>query len=264
VFHGSDGVMPRSAPATWGLRHDGFNVIAVQYFQGPTSDATGLFDALDRIPLEPILKLIDQPNLYFPNAVKKCMVAYGISKGGELALLLASRDPNIKGVVAGVPSSVVWDNSRKPDSAGDSIDLFKAATPASSWTYGGEELPYVRYDRAWMVGQFLTTWGWQYPYNWIRQLHDRSLSVADAATLKYAGIPVEKIIGPVGLVSRLEDHYWPSYPMSLQVMERLRQFDPNRFILHNFEQGNHFASDSQYEAVLPEIANRACPKIIAK
>src|SRR5688572_18837771 len=32
----------------------------------------------------------------------------GVSKGGELALLLASEDPRIRAVLAFVPSSVVW------------------------------------------------------------------------------------------------------------------------------------------------------------
>jgi dienelactone hydrolase len=119
----------------------------------------------------------------------------GVSKGAEAALLLASHDPRLCAVVAGVPSSVVW--------AG--IDMANPATPVtvSSWTIGGKPAPFVAYDEG--------------PFRGVRDLYERSLAKAAPDAV----IPVEKIRGPVLLISGKADQLWPSTPMAEAVMARL-------------------------------------------
>src|SRR4029453_4157211 len=58
----------------------------------------------------------------------------GTSRGGELALLLASRYPEFKAVVASVPSGYLWGAvSVLPET--DDPNAFP------SWTHGGQGLP---------------------------------------------------------------------------------------------------------------------------
>ncbi|WP_218197339.1 acyl-CoA thioester hydrolase/BAAT C-terminal domain-containing protein, partial [Pseudomonas sp. 2995-1] len=60
----------------------------------------------------------------------KHIVVYGISKGAELALLAASKNSNIKGVVAMAPTSHV-------------LEGYGTKKQSSSWSQNGQELPFV-------------------------------------------------------------------------------------------------------------------------
>ena len=109
---------------------------------------------------------------------------------------LAAHEPRLKAVVACAPSSVVW--------AG--VDIANQAhmlTIGSSWSLKGAALPYARYD---FMG-----------FKTVRDMYDRSLAKAPAE----AAIPVEKIKGPVLLISGGRDEWWPSTPMSEAMIARL-------------------------------------------
>src|SRR5688572_28064185 len=120
----------------------GFAALALAYFS--LEKMPGLPHELDQIPLE-----------YFQNALayvhtdgsldpERIGIA-GVSKGGELALLLASVDPRIRAVLAFVPSSVVWQSL--PSAA--AWDRAADQQPRrSSWTYEGQPLPFVPYAAA--------------------------------------------------------------------------------------------------------------------
>jgi len=131
----------------------------------------------------------------------------GVSKGGELTLLAASLFPQVHAAVGIVPSSVVWNGISRTN-----------FTATSSWTYRGEALPFVPYDPAagMQLGmQFVA----QQPVAF-EPLY--STSLGDASAVKAAGIAVEKIQGPVLLVSGDADRMWPSTPMSQALMQRLQ------------------------------------------
>lgn len=119
----------------------------------------------------------------------------GDSKGAEAALLLASRDRRIKAVVAGAPSSVVWQGYNNPTN-------FINAGP--SWTVGGKPVPFVPYDRS-------------IPFTNVLDLYQRSLAKAPCDAV----LPVERIRGPIFLVSGREDKLWPSSRMGDAIMTRL-------------------------------------------
>lgn len=128
----------------------------------------------------------------------------GISRGAELALLLGATYPRVSSVVAYSPSAVVWGAT---------------GMDAPAWTLRGEPVPRRR-DRS-TPEQAAEIFGKQ-PIvcaPWYSLTLDGA-SADDAAT-----IPVERIGGPVLLLSGEDDAMWPSVRMGEMVMERLRAHD---------------------------------------
>lgn len=199
VLGGSEG--GRSDRHAEAFAAEGYAVLSLAYFK-----ATGTPGYLDEIPLE----YFDKPIKWFaerPAVRGKKIVLVGGSKGAELALLLASRKAEIAGVIAISPSSVVFQGLPK---------VFWP--PRSSWSYKGKPLPFVPYD----VSQGVD------PSN-LRPLYELSLSHADIVAK--ASIPVEKINGPVLLLSGEDDGIWPASDMAEAIVARLKK---NKFP-HVFE-----------------------------
>lgn len=168
----------------------GIAVLGLAYFGIPD-----LPPAIDRIPIEYFTKAIDfiaqQPSLD-----SRRVGLVGGSKGGELALLLASMDKRFHAVCAIVPSHVVWQSARAVDRS------------SSSWTFGGDPLPFVPYR-----GPLTPQSG---------RLADLfELSLQNERAVEAATIYVEKINGPILLISAAQDEIWPSKEMSDAVIERL-------------------------------------------
>jgi dienelactone hydrolase len=166
----------------------GFASLGLAYFGDPGLPAT-----LENVPLEYFTKAIDWLSTQ-PGVDPKRIGIFGGSKGGEAALLIAARDRRIKAVVAGVPSSVAWQGYNPAN----------LTSPGPSWTEGGKPIPYAPYDTA-------------APFHGLLDLYQRSLAKAPAD----AAIPVERINGPVLLVSGRDDKLWPSAAMGDAVIARL-------------------------------------------
>lgn len=131
------------------------------------------------------------------------LAVLGASRGGELALLLGSRFAQIKAVVAYVPGHVVV--------AG------LASEPTAAWTHDGKPIPWfsAKVDEAERrkiieANPGNTTPVWR-------------LFLKDHEAVKEAAIPVEKINGPVLLISGKDDRTWPSTEMAEEVVKRLRE-----------------------------------------
>lgn len=187
VLGGSEGGLGGSGRMARRLAADGFDAVAVSYFGEP-----GQTETLDLIPIEPVDRALAWLNAR-PGTPEPVAIV-GVSKGGELALLVASRNPAVAAVVAAVPSNVVW--------AG--IDRTGGAV-GSSWTAGGQPLPHVPYD-------------FSKGFTGIFNLYRDSLPAASPE----AEIPVERIAGPILLVSGEADTLWPSTEMANRVEARLR------------------------------------------
>lgn len=187
VLGGSEGGLGGSRNLARRLAAAGFDAIAVSYFGEP-----GQSSRLDHVPIEPVARAREW--LEARPGPGEAIAVVGVSKGGELALLTASRDPAIKAVVAAVPSHVVWQG----------IDMQGGMT-GSSWTAGGVPLPYVPYD---LSHGFVS----------VHALYAGSL---DSAPVE-AEIPVEQIAGPILLVSGQADTLWPSTEMANRIERRLR------------------------------------------
>jgi hypothetical protein len=142
----------------------------------------------------------------------------GNSKGGELALLLGATYPeDIKAVVGYAPSAVVWQGQ-------PSDQRSYRWNPKSSWSLGGEPLPFVRFTRllpSEMPRMTRFLFGGSMATGPI--FHERALE--DEAAVAAASIAVEKINGPMLVISGTDDRMWPSTRLCEMVMERLEARD---------------------------------------
>lgn len=189
VLGGSEGGFLGSGAMAKALSDEGFGALALAYFKAP-----GLPDTLEDIPLETFTRGLDFLGARAETRRRR-VVILGVSKGAEAALLVASRDARACAVLAGVPSSVAWQG----------INMTDFRSRKASWTWGGEPVAFTPYDFSGMARGGL------------RGMYDASLAKAPAE----AAIPVEKIGGPILLVSGGKDALWPSTPMAEAIIARL-------------------------------------------
>ncbi len=121
LLGGSEGGLPLY-PAAYLLAAHGYPVLALAYFRVP-----GLPPTLLRIRLEYFEHAIEWMRSQ-PQVDPAHVVPYGVSRGGELALLLASEFPNL---VHGAISFV----------GADSVVASPANRNLPAWTYRGKALP---------------------------------------------------------------------------------------------------------------------------
>jgi hypothetical protein len=102
----------------------------------------------------------------------------------------------VDAVVAVSPSHVVW------------AALTDERPQRSSWTSGGEPLPFVPYDDGWVADTDPPEYA---------GLYERSL-VTHADRVPAARIPVERVAGEVVLVAGGDDRLWPSLAFAEEVL----------------------------------------------
>ena len=144
------------------------------------------------------------------------VVLLGSSKSAEAFLLYAADDPRVDAVVALAPSHVVWANvGPGPDG--------ELRPQHSSWSRGGEPLPFVPYDDdAEPLGDPPA----------FAPVYAQSLSTA-ADRVAAATIPVERFFGDVLLVAGGDDLVWPSVASARAVQARRRELDlPTSVVTH--------------------------------
>jgi dienelactone hydrolase len=132
----------------------------------------------------------------------------GVSRGGELALLLGATYPELKAVVAAVPSGVIWPGW---DPSRPSVDV-------GSWTYGGHELPFVHANGAEPV---YTTDADGRTVERDSPMFLAALDASSASALDAATTRVERTKGPVLLLASADDQLWPSCKLAGIAMDRL-------------------------------------------
>jgi dienelactone hydrolase len=184
------------------LASHGFAAVSLAYF-----GVEGLPEELRRIPLEYFESALSWIGEH-PLLDSTRLAVSGTSRGGELALLLASRYPQIRSVVAWVPSGYLWGAISRIDDVGSDEDF-------ASWTYGGKALPDAGRVRNNAVAPDETG---------IIHLAPAYLDfAADESRANAALIPVENINGPVLLVSGKADTLWPSAHFGTLIEQRLRE-----------------------------------------
>lgn len=200
VLGGSEGGMREDTAAL--LASHGYAALALAYFGVPELPAK-----LENVPLE-----------YFETAVKwmaaheaidgERLAVQGISRGGELALLVAASYPeHVAAVIAHVPSGVAW-----PGVGG--------LPPGPAWSQGGASVPTVSYP----IDPALQA-------EIVRQMRAGEpvvltpmfrAAMKDSEAMAAAEIPVERIRGPVLLISAKDDAIWPSTDLAEIAVTRLR------------------------------------------
>jgi dienelactone hydrolase len=197
----------------------GYAVLSIGYFNTPDTP-----QSLDRISLNAIHDTIVQVSRH-PKINAQKIALLGSSKGGELVLNLASRYKDIDAVVALVPSHVT----------------FPAATitsNTSSWTYNDQEIAFFKFPVAAI---------WQF----IKGDAQKGFEIifGKEENWKNAAIPVEKINGPLLLLSAVDDEAWPSHYMSGKVIHRLKEKQFKHYYQHFSFMGGHHATKHHFGVV---------------
>jgi len=200
VLGGSEGGLSSADDAALFASH-GYVALALAYF-----GAEGLPAELAEIPLDYFNKAMDW--MEANSLTRQGLGLVGTSKGAEAALLLASKYPAVRAVVVYAPSGVAWscicEDSGKP-----------------SWTFQGQPVPFVPYamDPTYRPGA-------NFP---IRPVINYRYRLQDRERVEQAAIPVERIQGPVLLISGQDDQLWPSAEMAEMILARLRNHQ-HRFV----------------------------------
>ncbi len=127
----------------------------------------------------------------------------GVSKGSEAALLTGATYPDaVRSVISIVGSAVHTQGISQDVRTGSLLDILQ--TPVASWTYQGQDLPYLpnvvtpRLRAALAAGDPVSI-GWAMP------------DLSDAAEVEPAMIPVDRIRGPVLLSAGDDGGYGAAY-----------------------------------------------------
>jgi dienelactone hydrolase len=187
------------------LSRHGFATFALAYF-----GIDPLPSWLNRIPLE----YFDSALAWLraqPEIDAQRIGVLGVSRGSELALLVASSTPEIGAVVAYAPSSVAWAASGPDKATGELIPC---------WTRGGKPVPFAPLPlRGFMWRSAFPVVAMKRPVLF-RNLFRAGLRNRQA--IEQAAITVENLRGPLLLVSGSDDHLWPAAEMSEAILARLK------------------------------------------
>ena len=174
------------------LAKEGHIAMALAYF-----NAEGLQKHLAQVPLEYVDKALEHL-IQHSGLDRKRIGIVGYSKGAELALVTASRHPEITAVVAYAPGSAVFQGFKPP-----------SYPVISSWTEGGKDLAFVpnAYDKHFFQSR-------DGMYLWYRTLQQYE-------EVEKAAIRVENIEGKILLLSGARDGIWPATLMGERIVSRL-------------------------------------------
>lgn len=221
VLNGSGGGInePRAAL----LASRGYQAFALGYFKAP-----GLSPYITETPLEYL-----ETGLRWAHSELKPKDGFvaisGQSRGGELALLLGATFPAlVSAVIAFVPGAMV----HGAQGAGDPA---KGGWQGTTWTRDGVALPHLWRDNK---AVHWHPWAGDAPPTRHHSVFFEGLKDHELAA--QARIPVEKIAGPVLLISGRDDRAWPSSLYSRMVASTLRRHGHRHLVRHlDFDDAGH-------------------------
>ena len=197
VLGGSEGGLVETFAAL--LARHGYAALALAYF-----GIEHLRRSLCLVPLDYFHRAIAWMSAHREVAGDRIAVLGG-SRGAELALLLGATFPEVAAVVGLMPGAVVtFALGRNP------LCFFR-----SSWSLAGRPVPFVP---ARLTARVLREIASRRPME-IHVFYDAALENADAVAA--ATIPVERIRGPVLLLSAADDRMWPSSRLAEMAIDRL-------------------------------------------
>jgi len=219
VIGGSAGGFAWSNQVAALIAASGRAALAVAYFDW--QGAYSLPTSITEIPLDTFARALDHLKKD-PRVLDDDLAVVGYSKGAEAALLLAAEREDVRKVVAYAPSSHVWESARADPSE----------PPRSPWTWGGEPLPFARFDAD---ADFYRT----LDKTRLRPFHERALE--DEGAIRQARIPVERTDAEILLVSGTADSLWPSTPMCETIIRTLKGAGRGSQARHvTFEGAGHY------------------------
>ena len=160
------------------LSSRGFYSLSIPYVNIPNQPTT--FENIDLKLFESAISFLRK---HYPS---QKIIPIGVSRGGELSLLISSMF-GLDGAIAYCPSNVVWSGYSK----------YKRIQDFPAWVIEEKEIPYISAKMP-PFGKFSSD---HYMY-----------------TMKYSKnlpfIEVEKILGPILLITGQDDRVWPANYMS--------------------------------------------------
>ena len=182
------------------LASHGFNVLSLPFF-----GEKGLPTQLSRIPLE----YFDRVFAWLANhplTGGKEVWLLGMSKGAELALILASRYPSITRVALWAPHAYCFQGI--------------AYKNESSWTYAGNDLPYIRLRNRWVFARLLGSFIKNKPFEFA-SIYKKGINLAQ--NKESARIKVEDAQADLLLFASKQCGMWNTYDGSVQILDTLRR-----------------------------------------
>ena len=197
----------------------GYAFLAIGYFNAKNTP-----QLLEKIALEDVHNTIVKATENKQVDAERIAIVGG-SRGGDLALLVASYYDDIDCVVGIVPSHAVFPGNTNHFTT-------------SSWTYNNVELPFVPVNEA------------AVPFLMKRDLRGTfTAMLQDTVAEQNALIKVEKIKAPILLISATEDEIAPTTIMCTKMMNRLKQHNFQYYTEHVAIVGSHAEPLKHFELV---------------
>lgn len=206
MLGGSDGNMSAITLMAAPLASKGVNVLMVPYFA-----SEGLPEKLEKVPLEyfeKIFKWIENNEIIS----SKEIFLHGTSKGGELALLLASRYKQIKKVVAVEPHSYCF----------QALNGMNCGKNVSSWSHKGESIPFIGIDNNIFIEDQKKAIENGIPFGFASTYKK---SIERVTNKEEARIKVENSEADILMFAGKEDNIWNSYDGCLVILDNLKKSD---------------------------------------
>ena len=219
-FSGSDGGIAVTRLLADVFRNQGLTTLALAYVMEE--------DLPDRFVKVPVDSLEAAAKRLHDMGYEKVGL-WGISKGAELSLLAGSLLPGlVNAVISVAPMSTVCQGFAKEKGI--------SFVPESSWSFHGEEIPYSSFKmEKFPLGHILR-----------KSIQIRDITMTDLYVPLVenpnpdAVIKVEKITGPILLISSKMDNMWPSELAAEKIMKRLKEHEFPYFYQHlSYEYGSH-------------------------
>ncbi|WMJ89171.1 acyl-CoA thioesterase/bile acid-CoA:amino acid N-acyltransferase family protein [Anaerocolumna sp. MB42-C2] len=192
MLGGSDGQMEALSLLAAPLASRGFNVLVIPYF-----GAEDLPEKLEMVPLEYFEKIF---HWIETNTLTQMSDIYlhGTSKGSELALLLASRYPQIKKVAAVEAHTYCF----------QALDGLMSGNLVSSWSYKGTSIPFIPVDNNIFFEELKKDVKNNVPFGFASTYKH---SIENATNREEARIKIENASADILLICGKSDNIWNSY-----------------------------------------------------
>lgn len=219
-FSGSDGGIEMTKLLAAVFQSQGLTILALAYV-----GAEGLPERFVNVPID----FLEAAAKRLHDMGYEKVGVWGISKGAELSLTAASLLPGlVNAAISVAPMSIVCQGFAK--------DKGIVFVPESSWSFHGKPLPYTPFKQEkFPMGHIL----WK-----SIQIQDVTMCDLYEPMIQHpnpeAVIRVEKITGPILLISSKMDNMWPSELASEKIMKRLQEHEFQYEYQHlSYDYGSH-------------------------
>lgn len=219
-FSGSDGGIGMTKLLAAVFQSQGLTTLALAYV-----GAEGLPERFVNVPID----FLEAAAKRLHDMGYEKVGVWGISKGAELSLTAASLLPGlINAAISVVPMSIVCQGFAK--------DKGIVFVPETSWSFHGKSLPYTPFrQEKFPMGHIL----WK-----SIQIQDITMCDLYEPMIQHPNpesvIRVEKITGPILLISSKMDNMWPSELAAAKIMKRLKEHEFQYDYQHlSYDYGSH-------------------------